>query len=85
MNSLVIEKNVPMPDNVKIKVFPKQKLKDLLGKMEIGGSTFVDFNDVSEAHIRSIVAVFAKNTNYSKRYTAQKSNDSKGLRIWRFV
>ena len=85
MNSLVIEKNIPMPDNVKLKVFPKQKLKDLLNKMDVGESTFVNFNDIPENNIRSLVANFAKKINYEKQFTSQKTNDSKGLRVWRFM
>ena len=80
--SLVIEDNIPMPDKIRIKAFPKQKLKDLLDEMQSGQSVFVSFDDISEHHIRSIVANFAKKNNYTKRFHAQKTNDSKGLRIW---
>ena len=80
---MVIEKNIPLPDNVAIKHFPKQRLKDLMSEMEVNDSVFVNFNQISEHHIRGIVANYAKNTAYNKRFAARKTNDSKGLRVWR--
>jgi len=82
--SLVIENNIPLPDSVRIKLFPKQKLKVLLDEMAVEQSVFVSFDDIIEHHIRSIVANFAKKCNYTRRFVAKKTSDNKGLRIWRF-
>jgi hypothetical protein len=82
--NMIIEDNIPMPDSVRINLFPKQKLKVLLNEMAVEQSVFVSFDDIVETHIRGIVANFAKKCNYNKRFVAKKTSDNKGLRIWRF-